>query len=489
MRHRLLYFAVIALLLANSANACECSGPRAACTYVSYADAIFIGTVAYSNDDGSGTFRQITLLRFTVEESFKGLPDGAREVWIDPGSLTSCYADYHVGDRMLVFASKLRGMPFGASMMSVAPGGASIPKPLPPGVDPKNPPTVYSAPECSGSRVIDSSNEKEIARDIEFLRRFKAGDHRTFVAGRVISDSELGGTYLPGVAGADVSVVGNKVRLSVKSGADGLFSTGDVPPGTYVASATFPGYAARPWEVRVPEVGCGSVDLDLIGKGVLGGRVEHGDGTGAAGVKITLLRLGADGRPIELASKNVESDANGNFTFDDLPAGKFQLGVNLSEFPGPEVPYARTTWSSKGETTISLDAGEHRQIEPLALPRIRAVRKITVHVAWPDGKPAKGASVEAEGDAQTAEPGGRSNLAAFEEVKAAGDVTIELLDGFDYEVDARVWNDAGENRGVSRSRVFHVAAGSQPIHLDLTLDQHSKEWNTDSDAPTAAPKN
>jgi hypothetical protein len=51
-----------------------------------------------------GKFIQKTLVHFEVEEAFKGLGPEMHDVWVDPGSFTSCYAEYHVGERYLVFA-------------------------------------------------------------------------------------------------------------------------------------------------------------------------------------------------------------------------------------------------------------------------------------------------------------------------------------------------------------------------------------------------
>jgi hypothetical protein len=96
--------------------------PAAACAYVSSAAVVFVGKVVFTNDDQSGTFVQKTLVRFEVEEAFKGLPPGADDVWIDPGSFTSCYAEYNVGERWLIFAYNGFRMPAGATHLSLLEG-------------------------------------------------------------------------------------------------------------------------------------------------------------------------------------------------------------------------------------------------------------------------------------------------------------------------------------------------------------------------------
>jgi len=114
------------IAVARPTSACSCAPPLPACALVTGSDLVFLGKGVYSNDDGSGTFNQYTLIRFEVEEAFKGQGPNAREVWIDPGSFGSCYANYEVGKDYLVFASKGWSLAQSVAMNSG--------KPLPPGL-------------------------------------------------------------------------------------------------------------------------------------------------------------------------------------------------------------------------------------------------------------------------------------------------------------------------------------------------------------------
>jgi len=169
---RLLFGTLCFFICAIPAVCCDCNPPADASRYIDQASIAFTGKVVFTNDDGSGKFTQKTLVRFEVEEAFKGLGPETHEVWIDPGSLTSCYAEYHVGERYLVFA-------YGGTLLrndsSKVPGvrGNSKTKPLPRGIDPKNPPKVYSAPECSGTGVLPSKPNETISRALEYLRKYK----------------------------------------------------------------------------------------------------------------------------------------------------------------------------------------------------------------------------------------------------------------------------------------------------------------------------
>jgi hypothetical protein len=54
--------------------------------------------VKFTDHDPTMGLRQRTFVRFAIEEAFKGLPAGTRDIWIEPGSFTSCYAEYNIGE-------------------------------------------------------------------------------------------------------------------------------------------------------------------------------------------------------------------------------------------------------------------------------------------------------------------------------------------------------------------------------------------------------
>lgn len=149
MKREIGWSLLVALGLPIAAIPCHCRGPKPACAYLG-ADAIFLGRVSFTNDDGSGRFTQATLVRFDVEERFKGIPAAADHVWVDPGSFTSCYRTYNPGERYLIFATKSR-FPRDSASMAVVGNGSRKLKQSPPGFDPVRD-AVYNSAECSGSR-------------------------------------------------------------------------------------------------------------------------------------------------------------------------------------------------------------------------------------------------------------------------------------------------------------------------------------------------
>jgi hypothetical protein len=162
------------LICGGSSFACWCGPAGPASSYVKGASIVFVGKVVFNDDDRSGKFNQKTLVRFEVEEAYKGLKSEDRDVWVDPGSFTSCYATYYVGERYLVFAYRAGLPPPDTASITVVPENKqSTTKPAPPGFDPKNPPRVYLAPECSGSRQITSRTNESVAHELEYLRGYK----------------------------------------------------------------------------------------------------------------------------------------------------------------------------------------------------------------------------------------------------------------------------------------------------------------------------
>ena len=161
---------VLALLFVGVIRSfgCFCGPPSPASGYVEGASVVFVGKAVFNDDDGSRKFTQKTLVRFEVEEAYKGLGQQLHDVWVDPGSFTSCYATYRVGDRYLVFGYDKATSPRDTLSVSVARGQSNT-KPVPPGFDLKNPPKVYWSPECSGTRQVTPEADK----DITYLRKYK----------------------------------------------------------------------------------------------------------------------------------------------------------------------------------------------------------------------------------------------------------------------------------------------------------------------------
>ncbi|QDU63128.1 Serine-aspartate repeat-containing protein D precursor [Planctomycetes bacterium Pan216] len=197
------------------------------------------------------------------------------------------------------------------------------------------------------------------------------------VNGDGIQDS--GEPGLPGVtidlswAGQD-GIQGNDddVVFQTTTDQNGNYTFTNLPEGNYVVDvdeATLPGNlglttASDPVTVDLtPGEGYTDADFGYIGDVTIGDRVWHdrdGDGiedadeTGLPGVTVSLTWFGADGVLGGGDDTTYEriTDADGNYLFDGLPEGDFQVSVDASSLPAD---LALTT--SNDPSLLSLSAG------------------------------------------------------------------------------------------------------------------------------------
>jgi hypothetical protein len=466
IRTRAIYSLLFLAIFLPGLSACDCGPAGPACAYVGRAAVVFIGTVEFTDHDPSQGLRQSTHVRFKVEEAFKGVPADVRAIWIDPGSFTSCYAEYQIGERLLVFAYGGRTMPPDASMMSVVPG-QSEPKPVPPEMNQRT--LVYSAPECSGTRLADA-RDHGVGLDIEYLRQFRAGTATPSVRGRVTEDSGFGifdRDPLPGLSGAAVSLTGSGIARSTVTDQDGYYVFSNTPAGTYMVTPTLRFYVAPRGtrEVEVATPGCGAADFDMTGSASVTGTLLDSAARPARNVRVEILRLNRYGKPIFYAEKNVVANNEGQYRFTELPKGEFQIGVNLFNAPDPKTPYKPTRWSADDSSSIHLSPGEHGRVSPFRLPPRLAVRKVVAEVRWSDGRPASGVTVWGDvGDRAAA--GGETN--------AKGIAHFQVLEGLQYKVEATIWVGPRGHREVARSGAMDVTPEKAPIRLKLVLSKRSQ---------------
>src|SRR5579872_4076858 len=89
---RLLFALVLPLIV----HGCECAYAPV-CSRVNRTPVIFVGTVLNAGPDGKGPFR------FSIDEAFKGIPPGTKEIDIQPGP---CIAPYQVHEKWLMLATR-----------------------------------------------------------------------------------------------------------------------------------------------------------------------------------------------------------------------------------------------------------------------------------------------------------------------------------------------------------------------------------------------
>jgi hypothetical protein len=461
------------IVFPHPAFSCSCSpeaeGP--ACSLVGSRDVIFNGRVLYSNDDGSGRFSQGTLVRFAVEEVFKGLPAGTAEAWIDPGSYTSCYAVYKVGERYLVFASK---SPRGASASLAAMTGdrARQQKPVPPGFDIRYPPAIYLSAECHGSRLAGFA-----ADDIRWLRAWQAGKTMTRVYGRVLEHYDL--NFLPPrdeppLTGAMVTVTGTSGTHTARSNEKGEYEIKDIPPGSYLFSASLEHYHLRHdnLPIELAPGACALLNAGLYTTGRIAGTAVGPDGKPLLGLKLDIARVLRDRTVHYEYSRRIRTGPRGEFEITDLSSGDFLLGVNLSGGPTLDVPYMAIyfpgTRDRASAQLVHIDAAEQKEGLVFRLPVRLQPRDVRVTVRWRDGSAVTNVRV-----AVFLEVGGHD--AGLVNLDRTAAVAVPCLKELKYRIWARAFIDDDpkhRNRRIIDGEV-QLEAGEPPAKLNIVLDKPS----------------
>lgn len=184
--------------------------------------------------------------------------------------------------------------------------------------------------------------------------------------------------------------------IGVQTRLDGSFSFEDIKPGNYYVIGLYPGYISPylsialaegrspygEWKPLSPEQQAAkkavldtiprlivqsdrpaSVDITIDRGAAISGNVAFDDGNPAAGLEVTLLsRMLRDGkmtwseiRPVTTDSPFVQNktDDRGDYRFSGLPAGKYVVRMELTQFK----IVMRNTSSTRGSSTSNDDDG------------------------------------------------------------------------------------------------------------------------------------
>jgi len=424
------YLLLVALSVPAPVWSCSCGPAKPACAYLA-ADAIFLGRVAFTNDDGSGRFTQATLVRFDVEERFKGVAADASQIWIDPGSYTSCYEEYKLGERYLVFGGRGH-LQNDSAAMTIMRYGDGKKKPLPPGFDPRKPPPVYFAPECAGSRRGDYPS---IDRDLAMLRAFRAGAALPRVLGNVYLYPFRGWPVLngPALKGARVTMFSGALTLSATTNTKGEFSLTSAPSGYYNTWADLPPYRMnRQAILHVPEVGCGYTDIQLTTTSTLQGIVLDHRGRPTVNIPLDVqLRDGKVEHATDRYALHTTTDTSGQFTISGVPDADAYLSAG-SDYPTTTMPYRRVYYpnsrSLETAAVLRLKPGDHKQSMVVWLEEALEKTIAKVRVFDTQGRPGLHARVWAFDDRQVFSESAKTDIHGVAE--------LPCLRGMSYELEA-----------------------------------------------------
>jgi hypothetical protein len=255
---------------------------------------------------------------------------------------------------------------------------------------------------------------------------------------------------------APVSLIGENGNYAAKTDIDGRYSFEPVKPGTYLLEASRP-----PWRLEKSEIveitkarPCAQRILNMRTKGAVRGRVI---GAPATGVHVELVRRLSSGRLANHESLRAKTDAQGRFSFEDVPSAAFAIGVNIVSAPTHAEPFRDVRF---GRVIDTVPDGDQSDIV-FELPQPIEERLVTVKVFWADGTPvADRVEVFANFGRKTAGSG---------HAVSGNIVTLRLLHGLDYELSARrslLRQGGGEH---ASSGPVTLPAGNAPAVVEIRM--------------------
>jgi protocatechuate 3,4-dioxygenase beta subunit len=371
---------VVSLVLAARAlEACSCVRYPTTCEALSTAKVAFVGTVLEGTEDPAKVKSSFghRPARLAVEKIVRGLPEGLREVMVNPAVGSSCYTALSKGDRVLIISHKFD------PLLNM----------------------VYTA-MCSGSRPVDSPLEPELDR---MISSFLNGPNLFVGSARFYKDQYPLLRSDNFAAGVEVSLEGEKTEWRVSTGESGAYRVEGLPPGEYRFKASKPGYSAEvpkdlfhpegspPGKVVIPDRGCVEVPILLWPPTAISGTVRDVDGNPISGIKVTAYQ---HGRGEDLTDiRSAQTDENGRYEVARLLPGEYVVGFNAfrgdeeGEYPATFHPAASTSLAAM---RLTVAANSPLNGIDITVPRKRKEITVFVQVQWPDGRPVERAIVEIE---------------------------------------------------------------------------------------------
>jgi len=152
-------------------------------------------------------------------------------------------------------------------------------------------------------------------------------------------------------------------------------------------------------EIVLNDRGCAREDFFAQNDSGITGHVFKPDGTPLAKANVELM-------PVEretiqrLGGDETWADEKGEYELEEIPPGRYLLGINLSSSPSNEQPYPRTFYPGVTDrstaTVIEIGLGQKLKDIDIHLPPQSIAHLICGFVVWPDGSLAKGVDIYLE---------------------------------------------------------------------------------------------
>jgi hypothetical protein len=436
-----IFFVTVLLLLLcfEDARACSCVANGPPCEAYGQASAVFVGRVvgaAQQNEavmDGVKTVYDVGTIRFSVQESFRGVDSKEVEIHSGTGG-GDCGYWFKRDEVYLIYAHQ-----------------SSEDKKL------------YTS-ICTRTRPISEASE-----DLEFLHGVSAANPGGTLYGVITQfsgDREHGPFAIIGpMSGLKVIVEGEGRRFEALTNNRGEYRLTGLPPGSYDARPILPdnlgaiahgdtvdrfGSYSGHEKISLADRSCAEMSFTVQFSGLISGRVTNAEGQPVKDIEIDIVRVDDFEK-----GWSAWTDEDGRYEFHMVQPGSYFLGLNLEWVPSERNPYPRMFYPGvrKQSQAAMIGMGDGTKLKGydfILLPKL-VERTISGTVLWPDGRPAAGADVNFE---LSDYPG--KSLSGQVEADQKGGFTLQLFEGLGY----RIYADAEE----AKDKYSH----SDPVELTPT---------------------
>ncbi len=428
----------IIIFFPATTEACSCNSTGPPCQSYWNTEVVFSGRVIEIKPFESTRGWRQKLVRFAVNQAFRGISETTIEIATGSGG-GDCGYDFKLNESYLVYANNLEGKLF-----------AGI---------------------CTRTQHISKA-----AEDLEYINNLSKAKTGATVSGVVNKYRKLksGEEWQPNppLPNIRLTIEGNGKNFEATTDISGKFSLENLASGNYIVRLLAPdGFYPYKSEqtVKIHEKGCAVIDFSLAADTSVSGRVFDENGAPAAEVKVNLISVEQINERYQKDKHFIYTDEDGRFTFRTIPSGKYYLGFRLDRSGELKAAYPRTffpgTQNLEEATMITISEGQTLENYNFQLPAKLTGRKIEGIVAFPDGKPVPDARICLE-EIEYAEESGCDG--GDGKVEANGHFSFTRLNGLRYLIRAHVSNPDGKQR---HAEPIEIPANGNIGNLKLVISE------------------
>lgn len=330
------------------------------------------------------------------------------------------------------------------------------------------------------------------AEDLLYLDNLDKVLGKTRISGRVSFGWNISDEYRPSVEGIDVTIIGNKKEIKLKTDKNGVYEIYDLPPGQYEILPSIP----KGWQlsryytntdledgedegrnklmIKLEDKRHASVGLRFDISNSIRGTVFDPNGNVMKGVCLRLYP------PTGITSDFMyEADctkADGSFELDEIPPGSYVIVANdeneiTSSEPFPTLYYPGTFDLAKA-SVVTVGPGIFLRQMNIHVPRMQETVTLNGSFVYSDGKPVVDEPVEFEAD-ETAGAGSDARTTS----DSSGRFSLKILKGTKGKLFGSMYTFSGEFENCPKLEKLIEQSGSEIP--DITTEKIDIQADTD----------